>query len=377
MQTLTKPLKTIFPLVCCAALALSCNTAIPAEKNEPEAWNQAQPLYPIYSSSFLLGNIVSPGDIGGQRFNLLKRHFNTATAENHMKPNALAPSSPGGAYRFSAADAMVDAVLDAGLKMHGHTLVWHQQTPSWMNSGAGMNREQALSNLTNHVTTVVTHYKDKLISWDVVNEAMRDGLSTAQSNGDWKNCLRQDSPWYTAIGPDYIEEAFKAARAADPQVKLYYNDYSLNNAAKAQAVYNMVCDINTRYANAAGRPLIDGIGMQSHHHLGASPETVAASINLFSKAGVEIAISELDIQAFDARGGNTAFVWNEDAAQRQAQQYAAMFRIFQQHAEKISRVTFWGLDDRTSWRSSSHPVLFDKDYKTKPAFYAVANPGQY
>ena len=287
MNNVTKLLTAAFPLCCCAALALSCNTAIPVEKNESESWDTARALYPIYSSSFPLGNIVSPGDVGGVRFNLLKRHFNTATAENHMKPNYLAPSSPAGAYRFSAADTMVDAVLDAGLTMHGHTLVWHQQTPSWMNS-AGMNREQALSNLTNYVTAVVTHYKDRLVSWDVVNEAMRDGLNSTESGGDWKNCLRKDSPWYIAIGPDYIEEAFKAARVADPKVKLYYNDYSLNNAQKAQAVYNMVCDINSRYANVEGRPLVDGIGMQSHHHLGTDPETVAASINLFSLAGVEM-----------------------------------------------------------------------------------------
>jgi endo-1,4-beta-xylanase len=104
---------------------------------------------------------------------------------------------------------------------------------------------------------------------------------------------------------------------------------------------------------------------------------VSASISLFSTAVDEIAISELDIQAFDARGGSAAVIWNEDTARQQARQYAAMFSIFLQHQAVISRVTFWGLDDRTSWRSSSCPVLFDKDYKTKPAFYAVANPSQY
>jgi endo-1,4-beta-xylanase len=270
---------------------------------------------------------------------------------------------------------MVTAARNAGLKMHGHTLIWHQQSPVWLAAGGE-------AYLNKFVTDVAAHFKGKLISWDVVNEAMREGLTPADT-ANWKNCLRKDdlpgqsgSPWNRVIGPDYIEKAFLAARAADPEVKLFYNDYNLNNANKAQAVYNMVRDINIRYPNEGGRKLIDGIGMQTHHHVYTDPNTVDASITLFASLGVDITVSEMDIQASGTFGTN-AITWGDSAAGLQAKQYAAMFRIFKKHASKISRVTFWGLDDRTSWRANTYPTLLDKDYGLKPAFLAVSDPGQY
>ena len=341
---------------------------------EPVSWDAAQPLHELYKDYFLMGNIISPGDITNVRFDILKRHFNTATAENDMKPNAIAPLAKGGDYRYTQADRLVTAVNDAGIKMHGHTLIWHQQTPSWLYTG---DKTTVLANLEKFVTDVATHFKGKLISWDVVNEAMRDGLSAGDA-ADWKTCLRPGG--WNIIGPEYIEKAFLAARAADPDAKLYYNDYSLNSwqgNGKPRAVYNMVRDINERYPNVGGRPLIDGIGMQSHHHLNTMPESVEESIVLFSSLGVDITISEMDIMAAKSSDNNLTNTWGDNAAQLQAQKYAAMFRIFKNHASKVSRVTFWGLDDRTSWRATSYPTLLDKDYNLKPAFYAVVNPNSF
>jgi len=198
--------------------------------------------------------------------------------------------------------------------------------------------------------------------------------------GNWQYCLRLNdlsgqpntgSPWNRAIGPEYIEKAFLAARAADPSAKLYYNDYNLNDPYKAQAVYNMVKDINQRYPNAGGRPLIDGIGMQAHYSIYTSPQSVENSINLFASLGVEIAISEMDIQAAGSISGNT-LAWDAATAEAQASMYKALFEIFRRHASVIQRVTFWGLDDGTSWRSASHPTLLNSDYSLKPAFYTVA-----
>jgi endo-1,4-beta-xylanase len=364
--------------------AFSCDFSFKEkpDEDEPASWDTAKPLHEIYKNDFLMGNIVSPGDLGTVRFNILTRHFNTATAENHMKPDFIAPSSKptsdDWAYRWTQADSIVNAVNAAGLKMHGHTLIWHSQTPSWLSAG---DKETVLANLEKYVTEVVTHFKGRLISWDVVNEAMRDGLTSADAAGDWKNCLRTTgNAWNTNIGPEYIEKAFLAARAADPDAKLFYNDYSLNSFQgnnKQRAVYNMVRDINNRYPNVGGRPLIDGIGMQSHHHLNTTPESVEASIELFSSLNVDITISEMDIQAAKASYNNLTNSWDDNAARNQAQKYAAMFRIFKKHASKISRVTFWGLDDGTSWRKDSHPTLLDKDYNLKPAFYAVVNPDKY
>lgn len=199
--------------------------------------------------------------------------------------------------------------------------------------------------------------------------------------GNWKNCLRYaDNSWNKTIGPAYIEKAFLAARAADPAAKLFYNDYNLNNEYKAKAVYKMVMDINNRYPNIGGRKLIDGIGMQSHHHLKTDPLTVKASIQLFSSLGVDIAVSEMDIMAVGDFGyPPETFAWNITTAQLQAEQYAAMFDIFREYSSNISRVTFWGLDDGTSWRGgnrtdgpNAYPALLNSDYSLKLAFDAVA-----
>jgi endo-1,4-beta-xylanase len=334
-----------------------------------------------YKSDFLMGNIISPSDLNNTvRFNYLKQHYNTLTAENHMKPDNIAPSSKPADddwnYRWTNADTIVDAAIAEGMNVVGHTLIWHSQTPSWLTTGT---RVEVLGNLEKYITDVADHFKGRLISWDVVNEAMRDGL-TASNATNWRSCLRETgtdgSRWNVTIGPEYIEKAFLAARAADPDAKLYYNDYNLNNANKARAVYNMVNEINNNN-RVGGRLLIEGIGMQTHHHLGTDPQTVKESIELFASLGVEIAISEMDIQA----AGNLPVVgnitWGDKAKQDQAALYATLFRIFRDNAASISRVTFWGIDDGTSWRYYSHPTLLDKDYNPKPAFYAVMDPDSY
>jgi len=348
-----------------------------------DTWQTAAPLHLIYQNYFPIGNIISPNDLSNTtRMNLLKRHFNALTAENHMKPESIAPTSrPAGStwnYRFANADTIVNAAIAAGMEMHGHTLVWHSQTPRWLtgNGQIDLGRDETLANMEKYVTDVATHFKDRLTTWDVANEVFRDGLSNVTSSTDWKTCLRyDDNPWNRIIGPEYIEIAFLKAREADPAVKLYYNDYNLNNANKAQAVFNMVRDINNRFPNVGGRPLIDGIGMQSHHHIRTSSDSVETSIVLFASLGVEIAITELDIQAVGTFGNPpTTYAWNDDTAQIQARLYAALFKIFKRHSSVITRVTFWGLDDTTSWRNSSRPTLLNGNLTLKPAFYAVSEP---
>jgi endo-1,4-beta-xylanase len=331
-----------------------------------------------------MGNIIrNTNDFTNTtRFGILKRHYNIVTAENNMKPDHLAPSADPGSstgnwnYRFTTADTIVNTAISAGFRVHGHTLIWHSQSPSWLADGGE-------DYLNKFVKEVIDHFKDRVFSWDVVNEAFRDDLGGANPQ-NWKDCLRASSgnPWLK-MGPEYIEKAFLAARAADPKARLYYNDYSLNwntnnnNANKAKAVFYMVEDINTRYPDVEGRPLIDGIGMQTHHHLNTDPQTVRESIRQFDSLGVEIAISEMDIQASKASTNNLTNSWDGIAAWRQAEMYAAMFRIFKEYSGSISHVIFWGIDDGTSWRAASHPTLFNSDYSLKPAFYAVSNPNNY
>jgi endo-1,4-beta-xylanase len=215
----------LFSLLIAGALFVSCNTH-PEETVELK-WQEATPLHEIYSEFFLVGNIISPSDLNNTtRFDILKRHYNVVTAENHMKPDQIAPAgNPGSVsaqwnYRFNDADKIIKAASDANLKVHGHTLIWHtNQSPTWLAAGGE-------PYLNKFVTEVVDHFKGKLISWDVVNEAFRDGLAADDVNRGCEACLRgydnpDGSPWYKSMGPDYIEKAFLAARAADPGARLY------------------------------------------------------------------------------------------------------------------------------------------------------------
>lgn len=335
------------------------------------------PIKDVYKNDFLIGNAISAEDLGGMRLDLLTMHHNVATAGNAMKPDALQREK--GKFTFDAADAMVNQVLDAGMQMHGHVLVWHQQSPPWMNTTTNsegntvpLSRDEALENMRTHIKTVMEHFGDKVISWDVVNEAMNDNPNNPS---DWQGAQRK-SAWYQAIGPDYIEQAFLAAREVldekDWDIKLYYNDYNDDNPNKAEAIYQMVKEINDNYATThPGKLLIDGVGMQAHYSVNTNPVNVELSLEKFISLGVEISITELDIQA------GSDYQLPANLANAQGYLYAQLFNIYKEHSDHIKRVTFWGLDDGTSWRSSTNPLLFDKSLQAKPAYYGVINPDQF
>lgn len=340
-----------------------------------EIQKDLKPLKDVYQDDFLIGAAISSEDLEGVRFDILKMHHNSVTTANAMKPDALQREK--GVFTFDGADKLVDTAIAAGMKVHGHTLVWHQQSPDWLNTTTDaegktvpLSREEALENLRNHITTVMEHFGNRVISWDVVNEGMNDNPSNPT---DWRKALRQ-SPWYQAIGEDYIEQAFLIAREVldahpDWDIKLYYNDYNEDNQNKATAIYSMVKELNENYAKThPGKLLIDGIGMQGHHNSRTNPENVKLSLEKFISLGVEVSITELDIQS-----GNN-FMLTDEEAEYQAYLYAQMFKTFKENSEHIARVTLWGIDDGTSWRSSTNPLLFDKNLQAKPAYYAVIDP---
>lgn len=340
--------------------------------------NDLKSIKDVYKKDFLIGNAIAAEDMEGIRLDLLKKHFNVMTAGNAMKPDALQPTK--GNFTFADADKLVDKVLSEGFKMHGHTLVWHQQSPAWLNTkvdasgnSVPLSREEALTNLRTHIKTVVEHYGNKVISWDVVNEGMNDNPTNPS---DWKAALRQ-SPWYQAIGPDYMEQAFLAAREvldAHPNwdVKLYYNDYNDDNQNKSKAIYYMVKELNEKYTKThPGKLLIDGVGMQAHYNMSTNPSNVELSLVRFISLGVEVSITELDVQA------GSDFKLTDEIADAQGYLYAQLFDIYKKHAANISRVTIWGLDDGTSWRSSTNPLPFDKNLQAKPAFTGVVDPTKF
>ncbi|SEN70094.1 endo-1,4-beta-xylanase [Amphibacillus marinus] len=343
------------------------------DADEIELETDLQPLKEVYADYFLIGNAVSISDLVGQRLDLLNMHHNLVTAENAMKPSYAYNTARQ--FDFQAQDELVNLIQQQDLALHGHVLIWHQQTAEWLHTsddGLVLSREEALANLRKHVKTTVEHFGEQVISWDVVNEAMNDNPANP---ADWRASLRQ-SGWYQAIGADYIKEAFIAAQEVINEnnwdISLYYNDYNDDNQNKAEAIYQMVKEINQEYAKEHnGEQLIDGIGMQGHYNLNTNPENVRLSLEKFISLGVEVGVTELDVTA----GGEHAPTERE--LQAQAYLYARLFQLYREHAAHISRVTFWGLNDATSWRSAQNPLLFDRNLQAKPAYYAVIDPDRF
>ncbi|GHU87767.1 hypothetical protein FACS1894202_02650 [Clostridia bacterium] len=326
-------------------------------------------LKDVYKDYFLIGTAVSANDMKGEYFDFIKYHFNTITTGNAMKPESLSKAKD--TYDYTEADAIYAAARDAGMLLHGHTLAWHQQSAEWLNA-PGTTRAEAETNLKNYITAVATHFKGELTSWDVLNEAIDDG----------SNSLRTNVNWYTAYangagngqgGSDYVYDAFKFARETDPDVILYYNDYNLDYAAKADAVVALVKSVNDRWiAEGNTGLLIQGVGMQGHYTAQTSASNVETSIKKFIELGVELSITELDVTTAATDGKIT------DAGEKaQAVTYAQLFQVFRKYAEHITRVTIWGIDDASSWRASQAPLLFNKDLTAKAAYSAVIDPDKY
>ncbi|EXJ23430.1 Endo-1,4-beta-xylanase A precursor [Alkalibacterium sp. AK22] len=330
------------------------------------------PIKDIYADHFTIGNIVSSTDVESPRVDLLTHHHDLVTAENAMKPESVYDDR---AFNFSGINALINRVHEENLDLHGHVLVWHSQSPDWHHTenGDSLPREAALENMRTHIRTVMENFGE-IRSWDVVNEALAGGWENPQ---EWRNNLR-NTGWLRAIGDDYIYEAFLYARqVADENgwhdMVLYYNDYNDHVQGKARTMYYMVKEINEQYATEYPddeRKLISGLGMQGHYNININPENVKQSIERFEQLDIEIGITELDVTLNE--GVSAANL--EAEMLRQAQIYARLFQIFREHSHAIDRVTFWGLDDASSWRSERYPLIFDGDLRAKPAYYAVIDP---
>ncbi|MGY4643005.1 endo-1,4-beta-xylanase [Cellulomonas sp. URHB0016] len=269
---------------------------------------------------------------------IANREFNMVTAENEMKQDATEPNQ--NQFNFTSGDQIVSWAASNGKKVRGHTLAWYSQQPTWMQ---GMEGSALRSAMINHVTQVATHYKGKVYSWDVVNEAFADGGSGGRRDSNLQR-----------TGNDWIEVAFKTARAADPNAKLCYNDYNTDkwSDAKTQGVYNMVKDFKSR-----GVP-IDCVGFQSHFNPNSPvPSDYKTTLQNFADLGVEVQITELDIEGSgSAQATNYQNVVNACLA-----------------VTKCAGITVWGVRDSDSWRSSATPLLFDGSGNKKAAYTSVLN----
>ena len=277
-----------------------------------------------------------------------KREFNILTPENQMKWDSIRPGPDS--YNFDDADKHVKFALDNDMVVHGHTLVWHNQLPTWLTAGE-WKKEELKNLLEEHIKTVVKHYKGRVMIWDVVNEALDD-------DGTFRQSI-----WYNAMGSEYIEKAFLWAREADPDAILIYNDYGIETInSKSDALYNLV-----RKFKEKGIP-IDGIGLQMHITVnGIDYESFAKNLERFATLDLKLYITEMDVRI---QGKPTV-----ENLLKQAEVYKSVLqRCLNQPAVKA--IQFWGFTDKYSWipyffPDSGSALIFDENYNPKPAYYAL------
>lgn len=344
-------------------------------RDEPDSIpDELHGLKDIYKDYFLIGTCGDIKMLSNPYWEVLSKEFNSFTIENAMKPQYI--QSKEGQFNFDAAGEITAVLADHDIAVIGHTLAWHEQTPGWMWD----DRDKAKERLEAHIDAVIRNCGPQLTSIDVVNEAFADYTG----DSDWRKNLRQDTGWYTVLGADFIEIAFRKADEVRrdigrPDLKLYYNDYGLHSPAKADAVYRMVTELR-----AKGVP-IDGIGMQSHYSETLSVDDVENALAHFNTIpGVEVSISEMDISIIGS-GGNLSLTADQSAIQSEL--YARLFTVFKKYAKGqantdeskrlIARVTVWGVTDGSAWLGKSNPVLFNRQFEPKEAYSAVANPEKF
>lgn len=327
-------------------------------------------------AAFNYGNLNSYDDIAG--------HFNSFTCENEMKWVSTEPQNDN--YTFENADAMVRWAKAHNMKVRGHTLVWHTQTPEWVWSG---NREDTLANIDDHIETMLNHFNkggdNTVYCWDVVNEALDDNDSN-------QNETYRKSGFYHSVGSEeYIAHAFKkadeVAKKIGSDVQLFYNDYNLDNPNKRAKAVKLINYVRSQ----DGR--IDGIGMQGHYKMPTfNLDNFEESIRTFTGMGLDVQLTELDLSIYAwQEPGEKPF--DESLEQEQAELYGEIFRILRKYstpwkagAGVVTGATFWGVADDYTWLDSQnqagggssadrkdYPLLFDIYHQPKKAFYAVFN----
>lgn len=321
-------------------------------------------LRDVYESYFIMGAAVTPKLLREQG-SFIRTYFASITAENEMKFEALQPSR--GKYDFKVADEMVDFAMNNNIKMRGHTLVWHQQTPNWVfesTNGGNATREELLSNMESHIKEVVGRYKGKIYCWDVANEIIDD-----------KDDYIRKSKWLDIIGEDYIEKAFRYAHEADKEAILFYNDYNATEPTKSDKIFRLVKNLLDREVP------VHGIGLQGHWNIyGPSIDQIKAAIELYASLGVTLQLTELDISMYNNEDNLGLLVPTEEMLELQAKRYKEIFSLFREYKEYISGVTFWGVADNYTWLDNfpvknrkNWPFIFDINYQPKESYKKIIN----
>lgn len=334
-------------------------------------------LKEAFSEKFYIGVAMNSAQITGkdtEGIRIIKQQFNSVVAENCMKSEVIQPKE--GDFNFTLSDQFVDFGEKNNMYIVGHVLIWHSQAPAWFftdKEGKDVSRDVLIQRMKTHITTIVSRYKGKVKSWDVVNEAIND-------DGTWRQ-----NKFFQIIGQDYVKLAFQFAHEADSSAVLIYNDYSMANPGRREGVVQMVKELQQQGIK------ISGIGMQCHIDLTyPAVDEFEKSLLAFANLGVKVMITEMDISVLPApnpnQGADVSANYTYDKslnpypdklpdsiADLLANRYTSFFSLFLKHQDKISRVTVWGVNDGQSWRNNwpvpgrtDYPLLFDRNYQPKP-----------
>ncbi|MBR6442932.1 MAG: endo-1,4-beta-xylanase [Clostridia bacterium] len=359
------------------------NFTVTAPEGEPEPKPTEAPmvieeaenvpsLKEIYADRFDFGSAAPQMVFRDPKWmNLMKEQFSILTPENEMKPDSVLDVTASKklleetgdetsvAVRFDAAKALLNFAKSNGLKVHGHVLIWHSQTPeAFFHEGYDpkkpfVTREVMLGRMENYIRGVFEYldanYPGIVVSWDVLNEAIDDGT----------NWLR-NSNWKKIIGEDYPNYAYAYARKYAPEgTKLYYNDYNTAVGGKLRGIVKL---LNTLIPEGN----IDGYGFQMHHSVSfPSISQIRTAVQTIAELGIRLRVSELDVTVDNN---------SEASFKKQAKYYADVMKILIDYSDQFEAVQVWGLCDMMSWRGSQFPLLFDGRGNPKPAFWAVADP---
>ena len=345
---------------------------------------QPQPLRSIkdaYAPYFPIGAAVTPKHLATVG-DILKTHFNHLTAENDMK---MAPSHPGpNNWNFDNADAIAAFARETGMKMTGHTLVWHQMQPDWLFGDLTPKDPKSIAllkeRLKTHIDKIVERYADIVDNWDVVNEAISDNPDKTFRDG------AEGSKWYEIYGDEsYIVDAFTFAAEAlvrfggAAEGKLYYNDYDVMK--KADRIIALLTELRDEHHIP-----VTGVGFQAHWNLNWPPlSEIEEAFQKFQAAGFKVKISELDQSIYwnDDWGTQT---WEKEKPftpeleDKQAEKYRSEFELFRKYKDLITSVTLWGVSDDATWLDgfpagprNNYPLLFDDTHAPKKSAYAVVD----
>ena len=314
-------------------------------------------LREAYKDYFTIGAAVGTRQLDTHR-DLLAAHINSLTCENDMKPQPMNPSP--GVYTTRPARQIVEFAKSHGMAMRGHTLVWHNQTSPHVFANA--TRDTLLGRMREHIFKMAELFGRDVPKWDVVNEAVGDG----------DDPLRK-SPWLEIIGPDYIDHAFRCAHEATPSgTGLFYNDYGDHVPFKRDRICELIRSMRDR-----GVP-VTGVGLQSHWGLDTSLDDVRRGLDHYAKLGVEIHITELDINVLPGDETSRRPAPDAETMKKLAAMYGDAFAIFRQYRGVITNVTTWGIADDSTWLDNfpiqgrkNWPLLFDEHHQPKEAFYRV------